>query len=105
MTKKTNQTIQVIRALRTAGQTVGSKVSIEDALAYMLSDRRHLCPKCNGKGFTTIMKDFYPPGLPDSGWATDMKPVNVDCSVCEGYGYTVKKMVPKTEVVDYVEES
>ena len=57
------------------------------------------------KGFSTIMKDCYPSGFPDSGWATDMKPVDVECSVCEGYGYTVKKMVPKNEVVDYVEES
>lgn len=105
MTKKINPTVQVIRALRTAGQAVGGKVSIEDALSYMLGDHRHLCPKCNGKGFSTIMKDCYPSGLPDSGWATDMKPVDVECSVCEGYGYTVKKMVPKTEVVDYVEES
>lgn len=100
-----NPEVQTIRAFRAAKNRIGGHMSINDALVHLLGDRHHICPKCQGQGFATIMKDCYPSGLPDSGWATDMKPVDVECSVCEGYGYTKKKLVPKMEVVDYVEEN
>lgn len=62
-----------------------------------------ICPKCDGKGFTTKMVDKYPRGLPDSGWATDMQPVNTDCDLCSGIGYTHKEYKPivETKIIGY----
>lgn len=53
-----------------------------------------VCPKCNATGRVTRQYDAYPRGLPDSGWATDMRTHYVKCDACAGEGYTAKQLVP-----------
>lgn len=44
------------------------------------------CPYCDGEGGYWTEHDFYPPGLPDSGWAHDYKRIYIKCSHCHGTG-------------------
>lgn len=65
------------------------------AVKNKVNGRTHKCPKCNGEGHILVEYDAYPTGLPDSGWATDMKTKKVVCDLCGGNGYTVKEYKPK----------
>lgn len=57
-------------------------------------DKFHLCPKCNGRGIVQAKYNGYPSGLPDSGWVYEEATKDIKCDLCEGTGYTEKKMVP-----------
>ena len=72
-------------------------ISIGEIIKKKKGNNKYKCPKCEGNGFTTKLVDMYPSGLPDSGWATDMKPVYSDCDLCNGIGYTSRQLKPKTE--------
>lgn len=69
-------------------------------------ERPHVCPKCKGLGYERVTYDAYPPGLPDSGWATDIQQKKVDCNICDGHGYTARKLKAKveTKIIGYEEE-
>ncbi|PFT50860.1 MULTISPECIES: hypothetical protein [Bacillus cereus group] len=68
-----------------------------------MQDRPYECPKCKGEGSLQAKYDAYPKGLPDSGWAQDIKTKIVECEICQGHGYTKKQMRPivKTEILGY----
>lgn len=65
----------------------------------------YTCPKCSGAGFNEKTYDAYPEGLPDSGWAQDMKVKLLECELCKGHGFTEKQYLPdiKVEVIGYKE--
>jgi len=68
-------------------------------ISELLKIRRlpYTCPKCNGEGKLKTSKDFYPPNLPDSGYATDIRVVFVECDLCKGEGYTENLYEPMFE--------
>lgn len=70
----------------------------EDAAAAL---GLHKCPKCDGDGSISIEYNAYPSGLPDSGWAKDMKTKIISCDLCTGEGYTERKFEPISKVVGY----
>lgn len=56
------------------------------------------CPQCKGMGYTLEPYNAYPSGLPDSGFAEDIKYREKTCSMCSGKGFANKKLV---EVISY----
>jgi len=78
-------------------------IQIEEIIKKKKGINKFECPKCQGFGFTTKIINMYPRGLPDSGWAEDLQPLNSDCDVCNSIGYTARQMNPKikTEIVGY----
>lgn len=78
-------------------------ITLNELFEKLKLGRTFECPKCSGKGFTTKMVNMYPSGLPDSGWVSDMQPVNTDCDLCGGIGYTGREYKAKieTKIVGY----
>lgn len=70
-------------------------IKLSELMLKILGDRKHICPQCNARGVTQQKYNAYPSCLPDSGWVDDLKCKDVSCDLCQGYGYTVKKYVPK----------
>ncbi|PGY46863.1 hypothetical protein [Bacillus thuringiensis] len=92
-----------IQELRRLVSKYGESIRLGDVLKRVKGDYIYECPKCKGEGFMVTYYDAYPPGLPDSGWVTDMKPKHHNCDLCNGKGYTDKELKPKykTELVGY----
>lgn len=59
------------------------------------------CLKCAGTGTNTIQRNMYPSGLPDSGWVDDFKPVQIQCDVCNGKGFTECELEPIYQIIGY----
>jgi hypothetical protein len=91
-----------IRELEDLMRTYGN-VPIGEIIEQKKGINRFVCPKCEGRGFTTRMVNMYPSGLPDSGWVEDLKPIHSDCDLCSGVGYTRREYKPKieTKIVGY----
>lgn len=62
----------------------------------------HECPKCKGKGSSSVKYNAYPKGMPDSGWVDDWKYKVVECDLCKGEGYTAKLFVEEVVETRYV---
>ena len=77
-----------------------------NAAEALRDEGKNVCPKCNGEGVVQEKYNAYPSGLPDSGWVEDWKYRNKACNVCNGKGYTEKKLVPNKKIVidGYIEE-
>ncbi len=54
----------------------------------------HVCPKCNGRGSVEVIK------AGEWGYTPDTIKDEV-CDVCNGKGYTLKKLKPVTKIVGY----
>lgn len=82
---------------------INGDMMLSELFERMKNGNQFECPKCEGKGYTTKMVNTYPSGLPDSGWVQDLQPVDKDCDICNGIGYTRKQMKPKikTEIIGY----
>lgn len=73
----------------------------ETATACAKADGWFKCPKCNGKGYVEVEYDAYPTGLPDSGWAQDIRIREDGCDLCNELGYTEVEKKPIFKVVGY----
>ena len=65
------------------------------------SDGWFKCPKCHGVGTVPVKYNEYPSGLPDSGWAEDIRTRHDKCNICNGVGYTEVEKKAITKVVGY----
>lgn len=83
-----------IRQVQGLVRKFGRQATLENVLAALMAERPHRCPRCDGRGYVTEEYDAYPRGLPDSGWATDMRTRNVVCHLCGGEGYTAEEYIP-----------
>ena len=75
--------------------TYGGNTTLGDIFNRVANGRTHKCPKCNGKGYTTIEYNAYPKGLPDSGFVYEAGYRDEECDLCEGHGYTKEEYIPK----------
>jgi hypothetical protein len=73
----------------------GGEMTIDGLISKIKGDRIYQCPKCSGKGSTSVRCNAYPSGLPDSGWVDDWKYKDVQCDLCQGFGYNNKEYKPK----------
>lgn len=73
----------------------GENATVKELLAMMKGTRQFRCPKCKGRGYVSKRYNAYPSGLPDSGWVDDWKKTDVECDLCNGYGWTEKEWKPK----------
>lgn len=78
-------------------------VRLSDLIEIVKKDKVHECPKCKGVGFHCVIENVYPSGLPDSGWAIVVQKVYDDCDLCEGFGYTKKRMRSVHQITGYEE--
>lgn len=77
----------------------GPGATLSSIFTAIKGNRTHECPKCSGRGYVKVEYNGYPSGLPDSGWVYEAAFKDVKCDVCDGFGYTVHKMVPNVNVV------
>lgn len=82
----------------------GKNATMEEVLKAEMGDRVYICPNCNGKGVIQKKYNAYPRGLPDSDWVFDWRYKNIQCGLCDGEGYTIKKFVPKMTQDGWIEE-
>lgn len=91
----TNQ--ERIRELKHLQRVYGDNMPLSFIVDKLLCGRIYECPNCNTTG--KEMKEIripYPLGYPDSGWVPDrIEHKQVDCSLCNGYGYNNKEYKPK----------
>ena len=82
-------------------------VSLQELFEICKMDRKYICPKCKGNGFTIEKINKYPKNLPDSGFVEDIHDVEVTCKVCDGIGYTTKEMIENKKIIidGYIEKT
>ena len=73
----------------------GSGTTLREIRQYVMGNRIHKCPKCHGNGYVEVEYNAYPSGLPDSGFAVDMRIKHEPCELCDAHGYTEKELKPK----------
>ena len=64
--------------------------SLADSCHFKKQIEMITCPSCDGSGGYWTEYDFYPSGLPDSGWAHDYRRIYVQCPKCGGSGKVPK---------------
>lgn len=75
--------------------------TFDNKLECIHHEGNYMCPKCKGEGIVKEKYNAYPSGLPDSGWVDDWKFKDVGCNVCNGKGYTERKLKPIIKTVGY----
>lgn len=78
----------------------GKDKTLAEVLELVQGDRKYECPKCHGKGYTTVEYNKYPRNLPDSGWVYEPEYKDEQCDLCNGQGYTRDKYQPKVKVIN-----
>lgn len=78
----------------------GKDKTLAEVLELVQGDRKYECPKCHGKGYTTVEYNKYPRNLPDSGWVYEPGYKDEQCDLCNGQGYTRDKYQPKVKVIN-----
>jgi len=82
----------------------GADTTLSDALRRELRANIYKCPKCDGRGYIKIEYNGYPRGLPDSGFVYEAAYKDNKCDLCNGIGYTSKKMQPRMIMDGWTEE-
>lgn len=73
----------------------------------LLDEGKNVCPKCQGKGLASLKYNSYPSNLPDSDYVEKWAYKDEVCDICNGRGFTDKKLVPTYKQVfdGYKEEN
>lgn len=82
----------------------GAETSLSKALGLELGLNIYKCPKCDGRGYIKIEYNGYPRGLPDSGFVYEAAYKDNKCDLCNGIGYTSKKMQPRMIMDGWTED-
>ena len=80
-------------------------ISLSRLKEILLDGRKYLCPKCKGRGYVKTEYNGYPSGLPDSMFVYEAAYKDIKCDLCNGMGYTYKKMIPNFIQQGWKEES
>ena len=80
--------VVTINTIRELARDLGPSTTLEQILNEAQKQYPYVCPKCTGSG--EVEEAYYP--CPKDDWPSYHM---VTCDLCEGRGFTKKKIVPK----------